>query len=217
MVLVVAMIILTLGCGGGSSTTTRMRVMNAAPGQPSIDILIDGNVFASGVLYTAATGYLTLGSGSHHLQIEPSGTSTIVVDQTINLNSGTDSTVFTTENLSVTSAFVLTDDNTAPTSGNLKLRVVNAASTLGAADVYIVAPAADITSINPTVNALAVGGGSPYQSLVASTYEIFFTNRAEKFPVIDSGFLTFGPSEVRTVVAIDGTEGLTSVVLDDLN
>ena len=46
---------------------------------------------------------------------------------------------------------VLTDDNSAPASGDFKIRIVNASPNLGPADVYIVTPGTDLNTVSPNV------------------------------------------------------------------
>src|SRR5215468_6788938 len=79
-----------LGCGGGGEADkTNFRVMNATPDQTSITALLDGTSFASSVAYGSASTYSQTNSGSRHLQVEPSSSSTVFLDQTVNLAGGT--------------------------------------------------------------------------------------------------------------------------------
>ena len=57
----------------------------------------------------------------------------------------------------------------------MKLRIINASPGLGRADVYIVAPGTDLTTVSPTISSLAFEVASSYQLLAAGTYEVFFT------------------------------------------
>jgi hypothetical protein len=113
---------------------------------------------------------------------------------------------------------VFTDNNAAPTSGNLNLRIINASPALGSADVYVVAPGTDLTTLSPTVTSLAVQSASGYTTLTPGTYEVYFTAPGQKFAFIDSGPQTWSAGQVRTVVGLDGQfGGYTSTVLADLN
>jgi hypothetical protein len=71
-------------------------------------------------------------------------------------------------------SLVLTDDNSAPTSGDAKLRLINVSPSRGTADVYIVSPATDINTVSPTIRNFAFGSASAYQSLTAGNYEIIY-------------------------------------------
>src|SRR5215831_4753543 len=154
------------GCG---SSSAHVRVLNAIPIQSSIDMLIDGKNIASSIPYGAASGYSTVSSGSRHLQIEPTG-STPFVDQTISVASGSSNTILAM----ASGATVLTDDNSAPASGDVKIRVINASSNLGPTDVYITTAGTGL-SATPTSSSLAVSGASTYDSVAAGSYQVYFT------------------------------------------
>ena len=213
--LVLSTILFGVGCG---SSNARVRMLNASPGEASLDMLVDSKDVASGVAYGTASGYSSVSSGSRNLQIEATGTTTPLVNQTTTLGSNTDSTVLAINSAPSTAATVLTDNNSAPSSGNLTMRVINAAPSLGTADVYIVAPGTPLTSVSPTVAGLAFGSASAYQTLAAGSYEIFFTAAGQKFAAIDSGSLSFNAGQVRTIVGLNGQSGgFTAVVIADVN
>ena len=157
-----AAIFLTVGCG---TSISRVRLMNAFVGQSSLDMLINSKTVASGVIYGSASGYTSVSSGSPNLQIENTGTTNVLVNQTISIPSKGDNTILATGSGIV----VLTDNNTAPSSGNIEIRVINASATLGAADVYIVPSGTGITPGSPTVASLAYQSASGYQSLAAGS------------------------------------------------
>lgn len=206
-----ATVLLNTGCG---SSNAQVRMMNAFVNQPSLDMLIGSNKVATAVIYGAASGYTSTSSGSNTLQIEDSGTNNVLVNQPINLSSGSDSTVLATGSGTV----VLTDNNTAPSSGNIEIRVINASQTLGTADVYIVPSGTAITPGSPTFASLAYQAASGYKSLAAGSYQVIFTQAGQAFQVINSNPLSFSAGQIRTVVGLDGQGGgFTTAVLSDLN
>jgi hypothetical protein len=204
------MIFVTTGCG---SSTARVRLMNAFVGQSSLDMLIGNKSAATGVVYGAASGYASTSSGSATLQIEDTGSNNVLVNQPINLSPKTDNTVLATGSGTV----VLTDNNTAPSSGNIEIRVINASFTLGTADVYIVPSGTAITPGSPTFASLAFQSASGYQSLPAGSYQVVFTQAGQPFAVISSNPLSFSAGQIRSVVGLDGQPGFTLAVLSDLN
>jgi hypothetical protein len=211
-------VLLSVGCGGSNST--KLRVMNAVPDESLLTFLLNGNSFAASVAYQTATSYQTVNSGSPQLQVEPTGTSTPIVTQTLSLSGGNNYTVIAV-NFSAAhqTALVLTDQNSAPVSGNVSIRVVNASPGIGTADVYIVAAGTSIDAVSPTISNLAFPLASSYQSLSATTnYEVIFATVNTKFTVIDSGPLGLTSGQVRTVVGLNSQGGgFTDDVLPDLN
>jgi hypothetical protein len=204
----------TLGCG--STHHAQFRFMNVAPEQSPLDVLVNGKKVVSSVAYATASAYTSIGAGTAHVQIEPSGSTSPIIDQNFTFNNASQSTVmlFSTPRLSTV---VIADDNTAPTAGNMKLRIINASPALGSADVYVVPEGTDLTTVTPTVTSLAVQGVSRYFTLTPGSYAIFFTAPGQKSPLIDSGAQTLNAGQVRTVVGLNSQlGGYTSIVLPDL-
>src|SRR5258707_10017147 len=76
-----------VSCGGGSSSDkAQLRVLHAAVNEPSEDVLVDSTVVSTSLGYSANTGYLSVNPGSRHVQVEPSGTSSPIFDQTLTMN-----------------------------------------------------------------------------------------------------------------------------------
>src|SRR6202158_4198293 len=114
-VLSLGLCLLIVGCGGGGKT--RFQFVNAVPDVTNLDLLIDSTAVASNVAYGTTTGYQNTQSGSHNTQIEPSGTSNSLLQQSISFASGSDTTVIASNFSSNISALVLNDNNSAPPSG----------------------------------------------------------------------------------------------------
>ena len=215
-ILTVGTVFLTTSCG--SSSKAQVRLLNAAPLESGLDMLIAGKSVATGVAYGTASAYTSVSSGGPNLQIDPTGTTTALVNQTITVNAGAQYTVLATNSSSSVVASVLTDNNTTPASGQVEIRVINASAGLGPADVYVETPGTSISSVSPTVAGLAVGAATSYQALAAASYEVFFAPAGQKFVSIDSGSLTLSAGQIRTVVGLDGQSGgFTSAIISDLN
>ncbi len=211
-----ASVLVIAGCGGTGAT--RFRFMNAVPDEANLEVLVNGTSVSNNVAYGTTNGYQSVKSGSQQVVIEPSGSTSALVTQSISFPSGADTTVIASNFSSNISANVLTDDNSVPVSGNFKLRIVNSAPGLGPADVYIVAPLTDLNTVSPTITSLAFNSASGYQSLTGGSYEIVLTAAGQKFPAVDTGSLTFSSGQVRTFVGLNSqTGGFSYTMLQDVN
>jgi hypothetical protein len=212
-------VIFSTGCGG--SGKTEMRVLQASPDETTgLDVLIDGNTLFSNVALDTVGSYASVSSGSRHLQVEPNGSTTPVIDETISLNGGTHYTLVTTNYAANISPVLLTDDASAPASGDFKIRVMNAGIGTGpSVDAYIVTPDTTPGSVAPTISAVTFGNASSYQSLAAGSYEIFFTlSGVPSVIYVDTGSLSFAAGQNRTIVLVPTAAGSFSyVALPDLN
>jgi Domain of unknown function (DUF4397) len=192
--------------------------MNAVPDESSLDVLVDSTSVSTNLAYGTSTGYLSEKSGSHQVGIEPSGSSTTLLQQSISLASGSDTTVISFNFSSSVANLVLTDDNSAPASGDFKIRLVNASPNLGPADVYIVTPGTPLSTVSPTLSNLAFGTSVTYQSLTAGNFEIELTSVGQKFAAVDTGTLSFISGQVRTFVGLNNPSGgFTYTMLQDVN
>lgn len=207
LLLVIFATLLSVGCGGGSGDQARFRLVQAVPGQSSVEVLVDGNNMSSNLDYGAATDYLSVSSGSRHLQIEPTGSSSTIVDESVSFNGGDDYTLLLANTSPNVSTVTLTDDNTAPTSGDFKLRMINASSAIGNVDVYVVAPGTNISTTTPAITSLAVNSASDYQTLAAGTYQIYVTAPGTTFAYINTGSVTFTSGQIRSMVILTGLSG----------
>jgi len=208
--------LLTVGCGGGDKT--KLRILNAIPDQANINVLLGGTTTFNNVAYATANDYTSTGSGSRHIQVEPAGSTNFLIDQNITLNGSTNNTFIASNFSSTSSGIVLQDDTTAPSSGNIKIRIVNASPNLGPVDVFIVPPGTSLNSVSPTITSLDFQNASNYQSLTAASYEIFFTPHGSTFAFLDTGALSFNAGQNRTIVVLNNLSGGFQITtLSDLN
>jgi hypothetical protein len=211
-VVALLLIFLTTACG---SSKANVRLLNAILSQNSLDLLVDGKTVTTGVAYGSGSSYVSTSSGSHHIQAEASGTTTIVADfGTQNLASNSNSTAASTNNGPV----FFTDDHTAPSSGNVKIRVINASSLLGSGtDVYVVTSGNGISG-SPTFPSVAYPSASSYTSVSAGSYQAIFTLPGQTFAEFVTSSQSFSAGQNRTIAIMDGQGGgFTSTVLADLN
>ena len=203
------LIFLTTGCG---SSTTQVRLLNAMDGEYSVNLILANKTLASGVTFGTASAYVSAGSGSQTLQVQAS--SAALINQTVTINSGKHNTILATDS----GPTIFVDNSTAPSSGDIQLRLINASSALGTADVYVVAPGTDISSVNPTYT-VSFQSASAYTTVAAGSYEIKVTQTGSKNVLLDSNSQSFSAGQIRTFVALDNTStgGFTLSVLSDLN
>ena len=61
--------------------------MNAVPDESNLEVLVNNTSVANNVAYGTSTGYQTVKSGSQQVVIEPSGSSTALLTQSISFSS----------------------------------------------------------------------------------------------------------------------------------
>lgn len=214
---VLGALLTTTACGGGGGGKTQFRVLQTSPDENAVDVLLDGTSVASGVTYAAPTNYSSVSSGSHSLKVRPTGSTADLIDEQITLNGGSNSTLVVANFASSITPILLTDDTTAPSSGDVKVRFLNVAPGLGNVDIYLVAPGSTPGLVAPTLPSLAFDTASGYQSFTAGSYEFFVTAAGNTFSYVDSGTITFTAGQNATLVALSNRiGGFTYVRLADL-
>lgn len=211
-VLTFALMILTTACG---SSNANIRLLNAMVSQSSLDLVVDGKTVSSSVAFATGSSYASTSSGSHHVQAEASGTTSIVADfGTQNLSSNGYFTAAATDN----GPSFFTDDHTAPAAGDVKIRVINASSLLSSGtDVYLVTAGNGISG-SPTFPGLAYPSASSYTSVGAGSYEAIFTLPGQTFAEFATGGQSFSAGQNRTIAIMNGQSGgFAFTVLSDLN
>lgn len=201
-------------------TTTQLRAVHLSPDAPNVDVLVNGNEVASDVAYLQNTGYLVIPSGMTPILVQPVGTNTNVIDASPDLDPDADYTVLAANLVADIEPILLTDDNTPPTSGNVKVRIVHGAPSAPAVDVYVTSPGADLATSTPTLTNITFGVASGYLSVPAGSYQIRVTPTGTTTVVIDSGTVPLGAGQIRTVIATDAPGGgapFGAIVLADLN
>jgi hypothetical protein len=204
----------------GPGTTASVRVVHASPDAPNVDVLVDNAPALTNVAYKAASNYLPAPTGSRNVKVRATGTSTVVIDQNVTLSQGAFYTILATGRVASIAPVVLTDDQTSPASGNIRLRLVHAAPGAGNVDIYVTGPTADIATTTPTLTNVAFRAASNYLEVPAGTYRVRITPTGTKTVAIDVNNVALTAGQVRTAVAVDAVGGgapLSAILLADKN
>jgi hypothetical protein len=212
----VAALLLTPGCGSNGNAS--LRVVQASPDTGQVNVLLNSKTISSDIGYAGSTGYISVDSGSPNLQVIPVNASTPIVNETVTLASSSNSTVIVANYAANVEGLVLSDNNTDPPTGDVQLRVVNAAPGISTADVYFVPSGSSLATIAPIITSLGFESASSYETLTTGTYQIFLTVPGTKNAYFSTGQITLTSGQIRTVVALNSTTGgYTSLTLADLN
>jgi hypothetical protein len=223
----------TTSCGSGNQAQVRM--VHAIPNAPALDVDINGTNDFPGILFGGvqpSSGYTKVPSGSVTIQAFDTGTTTNPIfgtnGVTASLSSSTQYTmvlagVLNGAGSNALAALQITDNNTAPTSGNVEFRIIHAApSAPGSVDIYIVPDPSVINQVNPTFSGIAYTQASPtYFSAAAGTYWVIVTtsgSKEEYIPAQSYPLPTAGM--IRTFVLVDNPGGgypPSWLELNDLN
>jgi hypothetical protein len=215
-------LLLAAGCG---SSKARYRFIQTATGLPanSVDLQVDGKSVQTAIGFAQTATYHSSSSGSRKFDVFPNGNTTnAIVSQSVNLGSG--DTTLLLQNTAPNSNFVLStyaDDNTVPTTGNAKLRIIHSSFSANAVDVYIVTQGTGIGGLSPNIGNVTFQKATDYQVLGAGSYAVIMTVAGTQNILNNLNFaLTLTAGQIRTLVIVDSSFGggpFSLVQLNDLN
>jgi hypothetical protein len=177
-------VVASFSCGGSSAppnaSVAQIRVMQGSPDMGDVDVLVDGNTLTTNLSWRnvfplPSTKYTSVAAGNMHFQEFPSGTtSSSVVDTNLALSPNAFFTVLTVGERGAGSlaTLLLTDEHTPPTSGELKLRFVHGASSIGTVDIYTTANPSDAVPATATLSAFTYKSVSSYLQFAGPGVEI---------------------------------------------
>jgi hypothetical protein len=151
-----------------SNPLARLKAVNGLT-DTTVNVKLDGSTVLSNVPFAASSTYLTTSSGSHTVSVEPvnvPGNTIASVSST--LTAGRDYTAVTAGTGASARMALLTDDNSVPNSGFVKIRFVNALADSATVDVLLNF-AQQATSIP------SIGASSYFQVAAGTNYTISFT------------------------------------------
>jgi hypothetical protein len=233
MLALAALNIFTTSCS--SSNQAQVRVVNAIPDGPApLDIEVNGTKIITNLAFdavqpaTTPATYLRVPSGTDTFEALSTGTSTVVLPSShIGLSGSKQYTIVAAGfEANQNPPLLLTDNNTAPTSGNVEFRIVHASpSGTTPVDVYIVnPPGTNISTLTPQISALAYGQASTYVPIAFASngYSVVVTANGNKTPIVDQNYTPAATGSIWTLVLVDnqgGGNGMSTIplLLQDVN
>ena len=196
----------------------RLRAVNAVSNLTALDVLINTTSYKAGLAYKGTDGYKAASIGTQTVRFRKVGSTADLHNAATPVAVGNDYTVIALGTEAAPQSFVLTDNNSAPAAGKVKLRLVHAAAGTNALDAYVLANANELATATPARANLAVKGASDYLVRDAGTFVIIFTEAGTKTPVLTIGNVQVTGGRIRTILAVNKTGGgtpLEGVLLAD--
>ncbi|HEY6893306.1 MAG TPA: DUF4397 domain-containing protein [Rhodanobacteraceae bacterium] len=216
----------TLAWGDARVNVAHLAPFSASAPGTAVSVNVNGSQVLTGVQFNQISGYLTLAGpgvapGSTLVEVfAPPATPPPAITGTFDLAADTDYTVAAIGDVSnqPLALLPLVDDNSPPSAGNVRLRIVHAApfaASLPATAVSIRTQAGDI--VNGLAN-VEFGQNSGYFELPAGTYDLKIATPDGATTLIDPAPVTLAAGTIATLFAVgDGSNqalGVTAVFGD---
>lgn len=176
----------------------RVMVVHASPDAPGVDLLVDdAKVNTSALVYPNNTGYLTVEAGDRDITVNAAGTTTSVIDGTLTFAKDQNYTIFATGSLAANDIepLVLTDNLTAPASGNAKVRFVHLSPDAPTVDVAVAGQA------SPLFDAQDFRDATAFTEVPAGTYDLEVRLDADNSVVLPVAGVQLQAGKIYTIFA----------------
>jgi len=171
-----------------SGPTGRIRFVNLItdPARNPVNAILEKVPFGVNLGYGGTTpsslpapntaNYSAILTGSRSLVLKRTADTTVTVASfTLTIAEGIDVTVYAMGGAgggTVTAVPIVDDNSTAPSAGQVRIRVVNWSPAAGAIDAFVTAPNADLSTATPVAASLFAGTAGAYVNIGAlSTYQ----------------------------------------------
>lgn len=217
----------TFACMGTAIADGRVRVAHFAPfasilEETSVTIAVDGDPVLENFVFGEFSDYLNLPAGSYAITVTPTGATEPAITGEATVADDTDYTIAAVGNgLDQPLALLgLVDDNSPPTSGNLKLRVVHAAPFADSPEATAVSIRSDDGAVIGDLESVPYGEFSEVLEIPAGIYDLKVATPDGRINLIDAAPVDLPADASITVFAIgDGNNqplGLTAMPVGEL-
>jgi trimeric autotransporter adhesin len=180
-------------CSSGKGVTdpavqhAALRIVNLIPNASGpLNVSVDDNTLVSGLAFEGLTQYESIDAGSRVIQVSVAGGVSNIVSTTLSFTGTNNYTLVVYGTAGEPTTLLVTDTVVDPGAGNFNLRLLNAAVTVAAVDIYVTAPGADLNAAAPSIGGVSLGSASAVVTLPAGNIEIRVTPTGTKNVIYDS-------------------------------
>ena len=189
----------------GGANTSQVRIIIASPNAPGMDLYANATPLAYNLDFGNVTSYVPMSPGSYTVSANTTGTRQTLSTAGGSFAGAAQYTILLGDTSANLQQAVLRDQSTPAPAGQVALRFLDQATTLGPVDVYVVPASANVKEVSPLLTAQGFGANSGYLNLPAGTYRIqLYPAGAMPAIPLNSGPLTLYPSgSARTLLLLD--------------
>jgi hypothetical protein len=216
------------GCQAIVSSTpeAHVRIINATPDAPQLDLYQDSNALAFNLDSGTVTSYIRLAPGAYNITANTAGTRQALSTAKTTFAAAGQYTVLIGNTAASLQQVTLTDQSQPAPPGQTALRFINQATRAGAVDIYLVPAGQKVSAVTPLVTGIAFGANTGYVNVPTGTYSLAMLPAATVPPSSTSAIytgpqVTYAVGAARTIILIDPplvtTQGLKVITANDFD
>jgi hypothetical protein len=209
-----------------SAPQAHVRIINATPDSPRLDLYQDSNALAFNLDFGTVTSYIQLAPGAYNITANTAGTRQVLTAAKTTFTTSGQYTVLIGNTSASLQQLILADQSQPAPPGQTALRFINEATRAGAVDIYLVPAGQRASSVSPLVTGIAFGANTGYVNVPTGTYSLAMvpagtapTNAT--IAVYTGPQVTYSVGAARTIILIDPplavTPGLRVITANDFD
>jgi hypothetical protein len=223
----VTALLLTLpGCQSitGNPNVSSVRVIDASPDAPGMDIYQGTSVFAYNLGLGTITSYVSLAPGTYAILADAANTRTQLISAQGTFASDSQYTVIIGNSLNNLQEIILKDQSTPAPLGQINVRFVDQSVRSGALDLYLIPSGSTIVQVKPVLTNITFNVNTGYFNVPSGAYTLVAlpagtVPTATGTTSYTGASVTYSGGAARTFVLIDQqlitTPGIQVVTGDD--
>src|SRR5258705_4683905 len=192
-----------------SAPEAHVRIINAPPDAPRLDLYQDSNALAFNLDFGTVTSYIRLAPGAYNITANTAGTRQVLSAAKTTFTTSGQYTVLIGNTAASLQQLTLTDQSQPAPPGQAALRFINQATRAAAVDIYLIPAGQKISAISPLVTGIAFGANTGYLNVPAGTYSLAMlpagTIAGSTIATYTGPQVTYPAGAVRTVIFIDSS------------
>jgi hypothetical protein len=206
-----AAILATLtGCQAivSSPSLSQVRVVDASPDTPGIDIYQGADGVAYNLGFGTITSYVPIPPGTYNISAASAGTRQVLSLAKPTFAAAGQYTVLIGNTAGSLQQLTLKDQSQPAPSGQIALRFINQATRAGAVDIYLVPAGHLLTAVSPILTNILFGDNTGYRNVPAGAYTLVMlpTGTVPSSTTVASytgAQVTYSSTAARTIILID--------------
>jgi hypothetical protein len=214
------------GCQAIVSSTPQahVRIINATPDAPRLDLYQDSNALAFNLDFGTVTSYIQLAPGAYNITANTAGTRQVLSAAKSTFTTSGQYTVLIGNTAASLQQLILADQSQPAPPGQTALRFINQATRAGAVDIYLVPAGQKVNAVAPLVTGIAFGTNTGYVNVPIGTYSLAMlpagtVATSTTIAPYTGPQVTYSPGAARTIILIDpplvATPGLKVITAND--
>jgi hypothetical protein len=197
-----------------SAPEAHVRIINATPDAPRLDLYQDSNALAFNLDFGTVTSYIQVAPGAYNITANTAGTRQALSTSKTSFTTSGQYTVLIGNTAASLQQVTLVDQSQPAPPGQIALRLINQATRTGAVDIYLVPAGQKVNAVPPLTTAIAFGTNTGYLNVPIGTYSLAILPAgtiatSTTLATYAGPQVTYSAGAVRTIILIDPSQAAT--------